>query len=1044
MSDRNRPVSQFATVFYIFAILLVLSPRIFGQSCSLPAAGLADLYGGDNSPNDLVGAANGVLANGAGYTSNPTGKVGPAFNLDGTDGQVNVTSAINLGSTFSVELWIYPTRSIGFEHLVSNDYHSAANFGALYFQSDHLEYWQNSSVRTQTPAGSIPLNTWSHIGLVYNGGVATLFINGVASGTPSVVHSESFNTTLELGYAIVGSDNHFKGRLDEVSFYNSALTAADLLAITNAGPKGKCVAPSLFIDDASILEGNSGTSTLNFTITSIRTNAATQVTYTTADGTATQGSDYISGTGTVGVTGTATVPVTVNGDPIQEPNETFLVNLSSPVGAAIVDAQAIGTIYSDDCAAPTLGVTNWYRGEGNGIDSAGGATGTLENGIGFGPGNTGQAFSLDGINDSVLTPTLNIGSAYTVELWIYPTGTSTYQNLVSNSDHSVSNYGSLYVNVNKLEYWENFQQLVLSPTPIPLNQWSHVAVVYDGAVTRLYLNGVATGNPSVAHLETFNNPVRIGYSAQNRDQYFSGSLDEVTLYNRPLTAAEILAIYNTGGGGKCLAAAGDNWTGAVSTDWNTAGNWSGGVPTSSTDVVIPAVGVTNEPSIASSDVTINSLSVGAGNTLTVGTGRTLNVSNDLINNAAISGAGTVNAGGATVSNSGTISTATFNFTHIGVQNLSGSGSFSGNTETIFPGANVTLTSDHQLSTLALLNGAALNLTNRTLSVSGNLTSSGVINITGSTVVANGSTPQTLSLPNYINLTANNAAGVNLGADATVNNLLTLTSDLNTGPFTLSQPYQTQDSAGDGDVIGNVRLMNPTGGFASYYGNRFNRISLSGGTFPTSITVNLVKSAPADYLNAIKRTYTVTPSGGSGYTATVQFHYQDSDLNGNVEADLNLQRKGATWVSQGFTARDTTDNWVNKAGVTQFSPWTLAVAAPTAANVSVSGRVTTPEEAGIVNAILTLTGEDGSVRTVTTGRRGIFQFDDVEAGHAYTLRIASRRFVFDDPVRVIYIVDELTDVNFISTDRGASTDKVGTRGKPQIVTAKPKVPQRDRR
>src|SRR5262249_21301403 len=95
------------------------------------------------------------------------------------------------------------------------------------------------------------------------------------------------------------------------------------------------------------------------------------VDFATADGTATvAGADYASTTGTVsfGAGETSkTVSVTVNGDTLAEPDETFLVNLSNPVGGTIADGQATGTITNDDGAlpVPTLSINDASGAEGN-------------------------------------------------------------------------------------------------------------------------------------------------------------------------------------------------------------------------------------------------------------------------------------------------------------------------------------------------------------------------------------------------------------------------------------------------------------------------------------------------------------------------------------------------------------------------------------------------------------------------------------------------------------------------------------------------------
>ena len=122
-------------------------------------------------------------------------------------------------------------------------------------------------------------------------------------------------------------------------------------------------APSLSVADASVAEGNAGTSaTLTFTVT-LSPAATLPVTadWATSDGTATAGTDYTAGNGTlIFETGdeTKTVTVTVTGDDADEPNETFTVTLSNESGATLGDATGTGTITDDDDApAVTLVLT---------------------------------------------------------------------------------------------------------------------------------------------------------------------------------------------------------------------------------------------------------------------------------------------------------------------------------------------------------------------------------------------------------------------------------------------------------------------------------------------------------------------------------------------------------------------------------------------------------------------------------------------------------------------------------------------------------------
>lgn len=87
-------------------------------------------------------------------------------------------------------------------------------------------------------------------------------------------------------------------------------------------------------------------------------------------------------------------------------------------------------------------------------------------------------------------------------------------------------------------------------------------------------------------------------------------------------------------------------------------------------------------------------------------------------------------------------------------------------------------------------------------------------------------------------------------------------------------------------------------------------------------MNLLKSMPPGFnANTVSRTYTITPNGGSGFTATMRLRYKDSELNGLSEASLELWRySGASWVSPaGSAPRDTTQNFVEETGITAFSP-----------------------------------------------------------------------------------------------------------------------------
>ncbi len=112
--------------------------------------------------------------------------------------------------------------------------------------------------------------------------------------------------------------------------------------------------PKLSIADATLAEGNSGSTNTAFTVRlSAASTSPVTVTYDTSPGTATSGTDYAAASGTLtfaaGETSRA-ISVAVRGDTAVETNETFYVNLLLAAGATIDDGQATGTITNDDIA----------------------------------------------------------------------------------------------------------------------------------------------------------------------------------------------------------------------------------------------------------------------------------------------------------------------------------------------------------------------------------------------------------------------------------------------------------------------------------------------------------------------------------------------------------------------------------------------------------------------------------------------------------------------------------------------------------------------
>jgi len=110
--------------------------------------------------------------------------------------------------------------------------------------------------------------------------------------------------------------------------------------------------PTVSIGDATFKEGDNGNVTAAFSVTlSEPSGKPISVGFATAPGTATAGVDFVSASGTLNIPAggkSATINITINGDTLVEPDETFFITLGNPVNVSISRASAVGTIVNDD------------------------------------------------------------------------------------------------------------------------------------------------------------------------------------------------------------------------------------------------------------------------------------------------------------------------------------------------------------------------------------------------------------------------------------------------------------------------------------------------------------------------------------------------------------------------------------------------------------------------------------------------------------------------------------------------------------------------
>lgn len=236
--------------------------RIFADvpetTCSIPPSGLVSLWKGEGNANDSLGTNNGSFENGVTFAS---GKVGQAFSFNGNS-SVSVPNNASLNpQTFTIMGWVNPAAldnasdvdivvnkeadnpSTQYEIGISKGTGSIPR-GNFAFALGGISGLPSEGSGWTNGGGSVPLNAWSFVTLTFDGTNAKTYLNGVlvrnvgnlsgslrTSTGPFRIGDRTAPNSLQTG---------FNGLIDEVDFYNRALSTTEIQSIFNAGSAGKC------------------------------------------------------------------------------------------------------------------------------------------------------------------------------------------------------------------------------------------------------------------------------------------------------------------------------------------------------------------------------------------------------------------------------------------------------------------------------------------------------------------------------------------------------------------------------------------------------------------------------------------------------------------------------------------------------------------------------------------------------------------------------------------------------------------------------------
>jgi len=253
--NKQQVAARPTLVLALFATLC--APGVFAQTPGLVAALSFDEGTGTNAADSSGNNNRGTLVNGATWST--TAKFGNAASFDGTNDRIDVadSNSLDLTSGMTLEAWVRPTASSGYRTVLLKEVSGELAYSIYAADSDHSTRpsgWirvANTS-RYADGTGALPLNTYSHVAVTYNGSSLVFYVNGVATRTTAVTGNIQTSTmSLRIGGNTIWGE-YFQGQIDEVRVYNRALTQSEIQTdmvtpIASGGGQQDTTAPSVSV-----------------------------------------------------------------------------------------------------------------------------------------------------------------------------------------------------------------------------------------------------------------------------------------------------------------------------------------------------------------------------------------------------------------------------------------------------------------------------------------------------------------------------------------------------------------------------------------------------------------------------------------------------------------------------------------------------------------------------------------------------------------------------------------------------------------------------
>lgn len=218
------------------------------------------------------------------------------------------------------------------------------------------------------------------------------------------------------------------------------------------------------------------------------------------------------------------------------------------------------------CVARPSGLVSWWKGESNAKDALGAYNGTINGNVTFAAAEVKQGFVFDGASfvdmGTVSGTQLDVGTSdFNIEFWMKTTSnldpTGDGQFIVGDAAFGQApGFRVLYQpSVNhqlRFRIADSVNATVADTAPVNDGNWHHFAFVRSAGTLTAYEDGAVAASVATAITDiTVGNPTEFHLGGRSFDWFSEGSLDEVSFYNRALTATEISGIFAAGANGKC-------------------------------------------------------------------------------------------------------------------------------------------------------------------------------------------------------------------------------------------------------------------------------------------------------------------------------------------------------------------------------------------------------------------------------------------------------------------------------------------------------------